>query len=105
MRPKVFIVNRSSHNFTTAERFGTLVFMSDGPMNRYEVNNMARQFWSILKDSEPGDYIVTCGLSNMNIIACVIFVLLHEKLNLLLFKSGEYMERNLDFSIVRREGR
>lgn len=90
----VYVVNKSSHDFSPAEEYGELVFLSSGPMNRYSTNNMAREFGEIMKDSSPGDYIVPCSLNVMNAIACAIFAHKHGTLNLLLFRRGEYIERN-----------
>lgn len=92
--PNVFIVNKSAHDFSEAEKYGDVVFLSEGPMNRYSTNNMIRQFKDKMKNSEPDDYIVPCSLNVMNSIACAIFAHKHGTLNLLLFKSGTYIERN-----------
>jgi hypothetical protein len=93
---KVFIVNKSFHDFTEAKKYGEVVFLSEGPLDRYEVNNMARQFKELFKGSSPKDYIVLCSFSSMNAIACTIFGCMHGTLNLLLFKQGKgYIERNL----------
>ena len=92
--PKVFVVNKSSHDFSAAEAYGDLVFLSSGPMNRYATNNMMREFSNIMRGSESHDYIVPCSLNVMNAIACAIFARKHGTLNLLLFRQGEYIERN-----------
>ena len=91
---KVYIVNKSNHDFSSAESFGELIFLSNGPMNRYSTNNMFREFSAKLKNSSPHDYIVPCSLNVMNSIACSIFAHKHGTLNLLLFKDGTYIERN-----------
>lgn len=91
---KVFIVNRSSHDFAPAERYGEIVFLSEGSMNRYATNSMFRAFKEKMKDSTDRDYIVPCSLNVMNSIACAIFARKHNRLNLLLFKDGIYIERN-----------
>lgn len=91
---KVFIVNNSSHDFREAKHFGETVFLSEGPINRYETNSMIRNFTAIMADSSPDDYIVPCSLNVMNSIACAIFAHTHGRLNLLLFKNGKYIERN-----------
>jgi hypothetical protein len=93
--PKVYIINKSSHNFEAAEKYGKFVYMSEGPFNRYACNNMARQFGFHLENSHPDDWLLLCGLGVMNSIACAIFARRHGKLNLLLFKGGKYIERNL----------
>jgi hypothetical protein len=94
-RRKVFIVNKSAHDFSPAEKFGDLIFLSEGPMNRYEVNSMHRTFSHLMRGSDSHDYIVPCSLNVMNSIACAIFAKMHGKLNLLLYKDGGYIERNL----------
>ena len=91
---RVYIVNKSSHDFSSAERFGELIFLSEGPMNRYSTNNMHRLFKEVMRGSNSNDYIVPCALNVMNSIACAIFAYKHGKLNLLLFKNGDYIERN-----------
>ena len=91
---KVYIVNKSSHDFKPAEKYGEVVFLSDGSMNRYATNSMVRQFEDAMEGSSEDDYIVPCSLNVMNSIACAIFAHKHGKLNLLLFKDGLYIERN-----------
>lgn len=96
--PKVFVVSKSSHDFSGAKKYGELVFLSEGAINRYHCNNMYRQFMEVLKKSKPDDFILPCGLSVMNSIACASFATLHKRLNLLLFRKGRYVERNMVFN-------
>ena len=91
---KVYIVNRSAHDFSAADKYGKVIFLSEGSMNRYATNSMVRQFDQAMKESEGTDYIVPCSLNVMNSIACAIFSHKHGRLNLLLFKDGSYIERN-----------
>lgn len=93
--PNVYVVNKSTHDYTSAKAFGKLVFLSEGKMSRYEPNKMFRQFSHKLKSSSSEDYLLLSGLSMMNLIAGVAFALKHHQLNLLLFKDGRYLERNL----------
>jgi hypothetical protein len=105
---KVYIVNRGGHDHGDAERFGELVYLSEGIMSRYGTTQIYRQFAELLKDSSPNDYILPTGLSTMGHIACSIFVFLHGKLNLLLYKSnnegGKYMERTIKFDELLIKG-
>jgi len=91
---KVFIVNHSPHDFSAAEQYGKIIFLSEGSMNRYATNNMIRIFHERMTDSHEEDLIVPCSLNVMNSIACAIFAKKHGRLNLLLFKDGRYIERN-----------
>lgn len=93
--PKVYVVSKSAHDFSDAERYGTLIPLSSGPMNRYNVNNIHRQFADIMSESTDEDYILICGLSIMSSVACGIMAAKHGRLNMLLFRRGKYVERNL----------
>ena len=95
--PNVYVVNKSAHDFSEAKDYGNVVFLSEGIMNRYSVNNMHRLFTEVMKDSKEEDYIVPCSLQIMNLIAGAVFAVKHKKLNLLLFKEGKYLERNVVF--------
>ena len=94
---KVFVVNKSAHDFSEAEKYGELVFVTKGRLNRFNVNDMHRQAMEVLKQSEKGDYIVPCSLNILNSIVCSSFAVLHGRLNILLFKQGSYLERNIVF--------
>jgi len=94
---KVYIVNKSGHNFDAAKEFGKLIPLSEGSMNKLSPNSMYRKFNDILINSNENDYILLSGLSIMNSVACSIFVHKHKKLNLLLYTSNKYVERNLVF--------
>ena len=91
---RVFIVNKSSHDFEPAKKYGEIKYLSEGSMNRYATNSMVRQFSEVMELSQADDYIVPCSLNVMNSIACAIFAHKHGCLNLLLFKDGTYIERN-----------
>ena len=98
---RVYIVNRGGHNHTDAKRFGRLIFLSEGEVNRYATNVMYRAFTEKLRKSTPSDYILITGLSVMSSLACSIFSRLHGQLNLLLYQNpgpgedGHYVERTV----------
>ena len=90
----VYVFNKSLHDFSAAEEFVKIIFLSEGSMNRYSTNSIIRQFSEAMSQSKEDDYIVPCSLNVMNSIACAIFAHKHGSLNLLLFKDGTYIERN-----------
>jgi hypothetical protein len=97
---KVFVVSRGNHDWSRAERYGEVVFLSEEAVNRTDISNMMRRFEPILrKQSQKYDFIVITGLSVMNAIACTIFGRLHGRLNLLMFDSenDRYIRRELVF--------
>jgi hypothetical protein len=92
---RVFIVNKSAHDFSAAECYGDLIFLSEGLMPRYKTNQMHRVFSHMMRDSAADDWIVPTSLNVMNSIACAVFAHKHGRLNLLLFKDGNYIERTV----------
>lgn len=99
MPRKVYIVNKSVHDFSAATEYGELVYLSEGSINRFDTSRIYRMFYPILKNSNKEDYILITGLTVMNLVAAFIFAMKHKRLNLLLFKSyrgqKEYLERVL----------
>jgi len=100
----IYVVNKSCHDYSKAERFGNLIYLSEGAINRYATGNMYRAFWPILKDSDINDYLLPTGLTIMNIVAAGIFASIHGRVNLLVYKATrkagkeeEYLERILVF--------
>jgi hypothetical protein len=95
MAAKVYIVNKSAHDFSQAEKFGKLIFMSEGRLNRYGTNDMVRKFTDAMRNSREEDFLLPCSLNTANIMAGAIFAMKHKRLNLLLYKpsTGEYIER------------
>jgi len=101
MPSKVFIPNKGSHDYSEAERYGELIFVSDGIQNRFSVDQMCRTWKDFLSTSTKKDYLLVTSLTILNCIGCAVFVAKHGVLNLLLFKSGKYMARSIN---LREEG-
>ncbi len=92
---KVYIINKSHHDYTPALKYGELVYLSEGIIPPYDVSNMARMFQPIIDESGEHDYILQTSLTTMNMVASAMFAHKHGRLNLLLFKSGGYKERKI----------
>ena len=108
---KVFVINRGCHDLSDAERFGELVFLSEGSINRYAVSNMYREFVQHLKKSTKEDFLLITGLSVMSSLACAIFARMHGRINLLLYKAsrmseveGHYVERTVMIDELLEKG-
>ena len=93
--PNVYIINKGAgHNFEPAKEFGTLIYLSEGWIDRLETGTMHRAFTKLLDSSLETDFIVLTSLSVMCSMACAIFAAKHHRLNLLLYKGrGEYVKR------------
>lgn len=104
MEPKkVFVINDSCHDYSEAESFGTLTFLTKGKINKLATARMYREFKTQLRDSSKEDYILLSSLTIMSVIACCIFTKMHNRLNLLIFdvtrgnKEGFYRLRTINF--------
>lgn len=85
--PRVYIPNKSSHNYEMAKQYGELVYVTEGNVNRYATNKIYRQVAEAMQDSQPDDFIVVTGLPELQIILTSYFAKKHGRLNLLLFQS------------------
>ena len=95
---KVYITNRSSHDHSDASRFGEVVYLTDGMVDRFDTNQMYREMYPVIYDSNPDDYILITSLTSLCSMACAMFACMHERVNLLLWKDGHYIERKHSFA-------
>ena len=89
----VYIVNNSGHDFSSAEPFGKLEFLTEGLVDRFNITGMYRAFQPKIDESKPGV---------MSAVACSMFANKHGRLNLLLWRGEEngkqrYVQRRLSF--------
>lgn len=93
---KVFIPNKGGHNYEPAAEFGTLVYVTEGTLNRFSTTNMYRAFIEAMEDSSPDDYYIPTSLNVISCIGAAVFARKHGRLNLLLYRQGEYVARELN---------
>jgi hypothetical protein len=93
--PKVYVVNKGFHDFSSAERYGRLIYMTEGYQPKFSVGTPLRRFQFCMQDSKPEDWILLTGLSVLNCLACSVFALKHDRLNILLFNGSGYVERTI----------
>lgn len=92
---KVFITNKSAHDFSKATRFGELRFLTSGVLSPFAVTQMHRKIEEGLADAGPEDYILITSLQVLCSVTCATFAARFGRLNLLLYKDGDYIERKL----------
>ena len=91
----VYVPNDYSHTATDAEKWGRLVYLTTGPIERLSVlqhNNAIKQR---MVGSRPTDFIVVCGLSIVTALAVGVFMHRHGRANLLIWDKGKYEERRV----------
>jgi hypothetical protein len=85
-RPKVFVVNRGMHDFSPAEKYGEIVYLSEELQVKLSAPAVLRQFADILiEESSPSDYLLATGPAFLNEIATAIFCQLHGRVNALIY--------------------
>lgn len=93
--PKVYVANKSPHDFSKAERFGDLHFVMPERVNIYRTSDMFVAVERALRDSQPTDRIVISGLPIALAILTAEFARRHGRLNLLLFNGEDYEAREI----------
>lgn len=96
--PKVFISNKSPHDFRPAHRYGELVFVTTGDINKYAIGAMYRAFEEALKDSREDDFFLPTSLPILTSIGSGMLAYKHGRINYLLFRNGGYILRTVDFT-------
>ena len=96
--PKVFIPNKSFHDFEGARRYGELVYLTEGKIQHgYHPNQMARECAEKMADAAAGDYLLLSEPTSINCIATAIMVWRFGKVNFLVYDSNvdQYFTRTL----------
>lgn len=94
---KVFIANQSGHDFSQSEKYGTPVYVTKGIVNRFAVNFMSRKWAIALKSSTKEDFVLLTSLTILTVVGAAIFGYLHGRLNLLIYRNGKYICRQIIF--------
>lgn len=92
---KVYIPNQGGHDYSDAERFGSLTYITQGAISKFSVGTMAREWSKYLSESSPDDMILLSSLTTLCVIGCSLFARKHGHINLLLFRNGKYIRRTI----------
>lgn len=94
---KVYVINKSGHDYSAAEKYGKLVYLTEGLEDLNKVHTHARRFAKVMHDSKPTDCILLTSLNILCSIACAIFAAKHGCVNFLVFMpwNGKYFKRTI----------
>ena len=99
----VFITNKSPHDFSDAERYGRIVFLTTGFIRQYSTDRIQEMVLQGrvtdvgLVDSQPGDFLLISSLNILTAISSSVLAKRHGLVNYLLFKRGRYTDRTVLF--------
>jgi len=86
---KLVFVPSKGHDFTPAEKFGTLVYLTEGHVSRLNVNQLFRQVQDGMRDAREEDMLLLTGINVLNCLAAAIMARRFGRLNILLYKLNE----------------
>jgi hypothetical protein len=96
--PRVYVPNKSYHDFESAEEFGDLVFITEGRIpNRYQLNELAMVCGDALEDAHRDDYLLVAGPTTLNCIVSAILAHKFGRVNFLIYdqRADKYTERTI----------
>lgn len=83
--PRVYVPNKAFHDFSPAEEYGDIVFLTKGLLPLHSVNQLHKIFDKGLRHSEPSDYLLVSGPSVLSAIISSILTQKHGCINFLLY--------------------
>lgn len=95
MSRKVYVVSNGGHDYSDAQRFGEVVFCTEGVIRKDDTAQMYREIQAAVADASPQDYLLVSSLTSMCMIAAAILSDRFGELHLLLFKDGQYIHRDI----------
>jgi len=98
--PRVYIPNLGFHDYTKAQKWGKLVFLTRGTVDRFEVGKIARSCADAMAEAESDDYLMITSLSVINSIASGILSRRFGRVNFLLHdpRIDDYYLRSVDLT-------
>ncbi len=81
--PTVWIVNDAGHPYEKAETFGNTISLTEGAINPFKPDRLARVLASKLKESRQDDRLLLSGSPMVNALALVLWFQKHSKCNTL----------------------
>ena len=98
MTKTVWVTNKSSHDFSPAEKFGRLEYLTEGVLpSKFSVNMLYRTFIEKTKNAKQDDFILMSGPSSALSVIVAIMAARFGVVNLLIHdtKEKKYEERSL----------
>lgn len=72
-KPNVYVVSKGFHDWREAMKWGNVIFLAKGQMDRLDSSAMLRLFLPVMSQAGPDDMIVLSGLTVMCSVATGIY--------------------------------
>lgn len=106
MLKTIWVTNKSGHDFSPAEKFGRIEYLTEGILpSKFSINMLYRMFTEKMANAKQDDYILMSGPSSALSVAVAIMAAKHGIVNLLIHdtKDKRYEERSLVLERGERE--
>lgn len=105
MAKTVFIVSDSGHDYSTAQKLGTLKFLYDGKVNVFASDKLIKDLHAQLTDSTEEDFLLPSGNSLATCSAFAILLHKHKIVNILIysFRNRLYEVRSISSMQIGKE--
>lgn len=97
MKPKVYVVANTGHDYSSAEQRGELVYLYDGKVNVFASDKLIKDLCEKLSASTPDDFLILSGNQLAASAAFMLMMHFHGIVNVLIysFKHGIYEIRTI----------
>jgi len=93
---KVFVINKGPHDYSPAEKYGELVYLTEGPVDKFDLYENKRRIQAILLFFNSDDYILLTGLASLHFITgFVLGCTGYERVKVLVYQDGQYIEKEV----------
>ena len=94
-RPTVWIPNKGALDYSSAEEFGDIVYLTEGYIDRFQTGMLYRTLAVQLDQAKKNDYWMITSFTVINAIGTAILSRKFGIINFLLWKEHAYIERQL----------
>lgn len=95
---KVFVVNNANHDYSKAEQYGELVYITKGKLPIFKTNTVKAMLEKGLVKFSKDDYLLISGPAIVNVMAATILYNKFDTVKFLVFdaKQQDYVVRHLN---------
>jgi hypothetical protein len=96
--PKVWVANFGGHNYSTAEEFGELNFLTRGYVSLGSLDRLFYDVAQSINKTHREDYLLLSGLLAINAVAALTWMHVHSKVKLLVWDQKLKRYRPLEIT-------
>lgn len=101
VKNKVFVTNYADHDYSSAEKYGELVFITKGYVSFKSLDRLRLIVYETIKESNENDWLLISGHGVVSLICGIVWFAKHKKCKLLIWdtkKQDKYRPTVIDQS-------